>query len=234
MQKRRKQKSRNRQAKKVTKMSEQNISQVGEWIARIKVNSDRAICLSQKMSADNWDESNDLFWAVVKYAENVHESATGLDKINKKIYPCLVEIPMKAEQENSTKVPTKALNWESLKGMRIKLAHQFWSIDANILRETVTVDFPRLMALLSTLTVVETFHESPPSLRFDFAHFHSIPPSEAGTNAELGNSLPFLYFSNDGNPHIIRLGHTKGGELLISSSDPGRYSLTLYEEQTLK
>ena len=38
---------------------------------------------------------NDLVWAVVKYTENVQESARELEKINDKIFPGLVEIDKK-------------------------------------------------------------------------------------------------------------------------------------------
>ena len=81
----------------------------------MQVNAARAIKLSDRMSPDDMEECNDLFWALAKYTENVEESVIKLDDINKGIYPSLVEL----EQET----------WKGLKGMRSRLAHAFWNID---------------------------------------------------------------------------------------------------------
>ena len=63
------------------------------------------------MASTDMDESNDLFWALTKYAENVEESLVQLDAVNPRVYPALIELSG----------PT----WKGLKGTRSRLAHAF-------------------------------------------------------------------------------------------------------------
>ena len=122
-------------------MTATRIAEVKTWLQRIDDYSARAIVLSESMSPTEMDESNDLFWALTKYAENVQESVVQLDAVNPRVYPALVELSE----------PT----WKGLKGMRSRLAHAFWKIDPEILWSTVTEDFPNLRALLSTIEVID-------------------------------------------------------------------------------
>ena len=118
-------------------MTKEKIAEVKTWIKRMGINLSRAIKLAARMLPADLQESNDLFWALVKYTENVQESAKQLDEINNKIYPELIEI---SEDD-----------WRGLKGMRDRLAHAFWNIDPQILWSTVTEDFPVLYALVATI-----------------------------------------------------------------------------------
>jgi hypothetical protein len=96
-------------------MDEQKISKVEVWLDRMRVNAERAIDLSGNLSPDELDESNPLFWALAKLAENVEESITNLDELCPEIYGCLIEIPVFGLPEQS-----EQLSWEALKGMRIR------------------------------------------------------------------------------------------------------------------
>ena len=109
-------------------MTKEKIAEVKTWLERMRDHAARAVSLSEGMSATDMDESNALFWALAKYAENVQESILKLDDINEGIYPELIEL------DGDT--------WKGLKGMRSRLAHAFWNIDPKILWSTVTEDFP--------------------------------------------------------------------------------------------
>ena len=67
----------------------------------MRVNAERAIDLSGNLSPDELDESNPLFWALAKLAENVEESITNLDELCPEIYGCLIEIPVSGLPEQS-------------------------------------------------------------------------------------------------------------------------------------
>ena len=89
-------KGRRRQNKKhATKqplMTEGMVAEVKVWLERMRDQAGRAVGLSERLSPSDMDESNDLFWALAKYAENVQESIVKLDDINKRIYPELIEL----------------------------------------------------------------------------------------------------------------------------------------------
>ena len=102
--------------------------------------------LASRLSVQDLHESNDLFWALAKYTENVQESITQLDNLNRRLLPCLVEIPVRPKIEGTAA-------WADLKGMRNKLTHRFWCIDPKILWATVKEDLPKVIDLLSTLSI---------------------------------------------------------------------------------
>lgn len=131
---------------KQKQMDRQDIHQVKIWFERMLINAERAVELGCRIAVHDLNESNDLFWALVKYAENVQESIVQLDNINKDILPRLVEIPAEPEESGDAA-------WKDLKGMRSRLAHQFWNVDATILSTTVNETFPKLISLLSTLKI---------------------------------------------------------------------------------
>ena len=130
-------KGRRRQNKKhATKqplMTEGMVAEVKVWLERMRDQAGRAVSLSERLSPSDMDESNDLFWALAKYAENVQESIVKLDDINKRIYPELIEL------DGDT--------WQGLKGMRSRLAHAFWNIDPQILWELSRILPKRELAL---------------------------------------------------------------------------------------
>ena len=201
-------------------MDEQKISKVEVWLDRMRVNAERAIDLSGNLSLDELDESNPLFWALAKLAENVEESITNLDELCPEIYGCLIEIPVSGLPEQS-----EQLSWEALKGMRIRLAHKFWDIDAVILWRTVTEDFEKLTLLLNSLRVLKEPHRGSDDVRVTVSRddFEQLPVSDAGHVGPLqpGHSIAFLFFEEDGTPKGVRVCRSNEDDLLCSAC-PGR------------
>ena len=161
-------------------MDEKKIPTVIEWLERMKVHLQKAIELSDKIGPDACDRDSDYFWALVKYAENVQECVTQLDNINRSIFPCLIEIPDKANTGDD-------LSWDGLKGMRIRLAHKFWSIDPDVLSATVRRDFPALLEFLNTLIVSEHIGRVDGVIKTD--RFLMLTPVSDGDKLELGKPL---------------------------------------------
>ena len=130
---------RQRRAKRrESEMTPETIATVRIWLDRMAVHARNAVDAARTVQKDELAEDNHLFWAIVKYAENVQESVVQLDKINESIFHALEEFPIESHVDE--------LNWTDLKGMRIRLAHKFWDIDPDILWTTVTWDFPSLPA----------------------------------------------------------------------------------------
>lgn len=201
-------------------MDEQDISKVEVWLERIKVNAERAIHLSGNLTLDELDESNPLFWALAKLAENVEESITKLDELCPGIYGCLIEIPVTGLPKQS-----EQLSWEALKGMRIRLAHKFWDIDRGILWRTVTGDFEKLTVLLNSLRVLKEPHRGADDIciALNRDDFERLPVSDAGYVAplQLGHSIAFLFFEEGGMPKGIRVGRSDSNDPLCSASPGG-------------
>ena len=80
-------------------MTIEKIAEVKTWLERMQVHAERAISLSGRMSPEDVSESNDMFWALAKYAENVEESAVQLDEIKKDIYAECFARKMKARAQ---------------------------------------------------------------------------------------------------------------------------------------
>ena len=201
-------------------MDEQEISKVETWLARMRVNVERALDLADKLSSTELDESNPLFWALAKLAENVEESIVQLNNLNTGIYECLIEIPVSGLPDQS-----EQLSWEALKGMRNRLAHQFWDIDADILWRTVTEDFKKLNLLLNSLRVIRDLHRGTDDISVTISRedFNRLPISDEGQVGpmELGHSIAFLFFEEDGAPKGLRVGRSHDDNPLWSAS-PGR------------
>ena len=200
-------------------MDEKKIQAVVEWLERMKTHLKKSIELSEKSVPDGFDKDSDYFWALAKYAENVQECVTQLDKINKSIFPCLIEIPSKASSSDD-------LSWDGLKGMRIRLAHKFWNIDPDILWNTVRRDFPILMDFLNTLIV--SLHIGCVDGVVETDRFLKLTPVSDGDKLEYGNSFPMLYFDEDGSAQCFRVGRKSNRELVISHSAKGHYSLQVW------
>ena len=176
-------------------MTQQNVSDVIVWLARMRDNTARAVELSEMLTADIFSEDIHEYWALVKYVENAQESAKQIDNINKKLFSELIEFDERY--------------WKSLRGMRDRLVHKFWDIDPSILWNTVRVDFAEILALLSTMHV----HERPVGEDdgFSFSHrpekLFSLPDWSSETSFAAGHSIVAVAFTHFGNVKVIRVGH---------------------------
>jgi len=195
-------------------MTAPRIAEVKTWLERMGAQLGRAINLSQRMSPEDLDESSDLFWALAKYAENVQESVVQLDRVNTKVYPALVELG-----EGT---------WKGLKGMRSRLAHAFWNIDPRILWATVTEDFPRLRALLSTIVLVdEPVSEKGGWISFGMTAEQVLALPTAVPNAvpSPGGSIIVLVFLDDGQVRTVRVRNEGGRSFSVSPDFDGSVSV---------
>ena len=176
-------------------MTKEKIAEVKTWVKRMGINLARAITLAARMPPADLQESNDLFWALVKYTENVQESAKQLDAINNGIFPALIEI--------------SEGDWRGLKGMRDRLAHAFWNIDPQILWSTVTEDFPDLYALLATLRVIDDPLDEDESFVFEFStdEVLRLPNDAPELDRKAGHSLIVMRFGHDGQVEVFRVIH---------------------------
>ena len=195
------------------RMTSEKIADVRIWLDRMQVNAARASKLADRMSRDDLDESNDLFWALAKYAENVQESAVKLDDINKAIYPVMVEV------DEAT--------WTGLKGMRSRLAHAFWNIDPQILWSTVTELFPVLKSLLSSIVVVENpvSDNETVSVVLKTQRLLGLPDVEPGSTVQAGQHIVMLYFGHNGTVGVFRVGHQGTHRLMIHSNVDSKVSV---------
>ena len=216
--KRRRSSSKGRQRR----MDESAIRDVRTWFERMLTNAHSALRLASQMSVEECKESNDLFWALAKYAENVQESITQLDSINSKILPRLIEIPVEPEAEGEPA-------WADLKGMRIRLAHKFWSIDPAVLWATVTRDFPQLITLLSNIRLLPQPIGKQQQFKVPVSREEllSLPTSEGWHRPAPGQAILFLWFDDDGDPQVFRMG-VKGPKQLIASASTSMSILGVY------
>lgn len=177
--------------------------------------------LSAKIDETQLSKDDDLFWALVKYAENVQECAVQLDNINDSIFACLAEFPMKTENEE--------LSWDGLKGMRSRLAHRFWDINPAVIWNTATTDFPELDDLLGSLSMSNVMADFEDQLRawIEAADFRRLHPIEAGATIRPGNSIPFLYFDSIGKAQSLRIGRSTDNGLILARSKTGSIKLNV-------
>ena len=202
-------------------MTVEKVAQVQQWLSRMRFYLRKAVILSAKMDETQLSTDDDLFWALVKYAENVQECAVQLDNINDSIFPCLAEFPMKSEN--------KELSWDGLKGMRSRLAHRFWDINPTVLWNTVTRDFPELDDLLGSLCMSNVMAdlEDQSGVSIEVADFRKLHPVEAGDTIRLGNSIPLLYFDSIGKAHSLRIGKSTDNVLMLAHSKTGSIKLSV-------
>ena len=201
-------------------MTTERIATVKTWLERMQVNAARAINLAERMSPHDLTESSDLFWALVKYTENVQESAVKLDGVNKEIFQSLVELDAKT--------------WSDLKGMRSRLVHSFWSIDSDILWSTVTHDFPELLALLSSIIVIEhpVSDGEPFGFVFETQRLLGLPEVEPGAGIKSGQNIVALCFGHDTKVRVFRVGHRGPRQLVTRQNFAGR--LTVYGKRKIE
>ena len=208
-------------------MTVEKVAKVQQWLDRMRFYLRKAVILSAKMDETKLSTDDDLFWALVKYAENVQECAVQLDNINDSIFPCFAEFPMKSENEE--------LSWDGLKGMRSRLAHRFWDINPTVLWNTVTRDFPELDDLLGSLGMSNVMAdlEDQPGVSIEAADFRKLHPVEAGATIRSGNSIPFIYFDSIGKAQTLRIGRSTDNRLMFAHSKTGSIKLSVtYEIHT--
>ena len=197
-------------------MTAERIAEIKKWVDRMRVHARRAVSLSKKMNEGDVHQENDLFWALVKYMENVQESAKQLDDINESTFRSLEEFPMETESDD--------LNWKGLKGMRDRLAHRFWDIDTSIIWKTAMDDFPLLLSLLAKLHVMPTALNigaaSSTGIVIDSNAFLDLPPVDRGGEPQLRNTIVCLFFDQDGNAKCVRIAKHSDTEMLIRM-EPG-------------
>lgn len=215
MAKKRKRRKRQNQVQpsKQPSMTKEKIAEVKSWLEKMQFHADKAVKLTDRVSQADMNESNDLFWALAKYTENVEESVVKLDCINNRIYPELIEI------DGET--------WKGLKGMRSRLAHAFWNIDPQILWSTVTTDFPDLLALLSTIIVIKNpiGDNEPFEFTIQTDRLMGLPKVTPDSNVKAGSSIVVLVFGYNGRVGVNRIGHVGTKGLVFNSNFDTRYSV---------
>ena len=194
-------------------MTTERLAEVGDWLENMNRHLEKAVQLSNRIDGDNLDESDDLFWALVKYAENVQECILQLDKINSTILLVLDEIPEEASADIG-------FIWKGMKGMRQRLAHDFREIDPEILWQTVTNDFPILQSLVSKVIVPETsFRDGEFGVRFNAGAFRTMPVIEEKEVFKPGNSMIALYFDKRHKAQCVRIARVDDRTVKLAPSD---------------
>ena len=194
---------------------EAQLASITEWFERMLDFANRALGLVGQCRTVPSKDDHD-FWALVKYAENVQEAATQIDNINNTVFQALAAIPRG--------------DWQDLKGMRNRLAHKFWDIDPEVLWQTVTEEFPELIALLTNLQICEKPCQFPnaPSATFTGKQFKDLQPTEPGRNLTPRNSLTFLAIDKEARAWALSLARGTNGRLLIASSRRGNIQLSVW------
>ena len=166
--------SKNNRANQNIAMTQQALDDVEGWLSEMRVFTNRAILLAEKLDTEKLSDEDDVFWALVKYAENVEESIKQIDSINASILPVLEEIPIAPQEGND-------ISWKGFKAMRDVLTHQFKNIDPEILLAVVTEEFPVLNHLLEVLVVGKGTVERDKTfnVRFRAGLFRNLPSFEA-------------------------------------------------------
>ena len=194
-------------------MTAAKVEEVESWLEHMRRHLERAIGLSKRMNGSKIDESDDLYWALVKYAENVQECIIQLDSINSTILPVLDEIPQKANTHIG-------FSWHGMKGMRQRLAHDFRKIDPKILWQTVTNDFPILLSLTSRVILAEANTlEGRLGIRFNVGTFRSMPAFEEQEGFKPGNSMIALFFDDSSKAKCVRIARIDDRTVRVEPSD---------------
>ncbi len=207
--KNRKRQNRRNQTETVEPITEAQVGELREWLARMQTHLGKAIALSEQLDRNAPSEDDDSFWALVKYAENVQECAVQLDNMKRSILEALEEVPMISEQGTE-------LNWSGLKGMRSRLAHSFWDIDREILWDTVTNDLPVLRTLLSLLFVTDRVADpESPLFTVPPEDLEYLPLSKEDDEFTLGNSFIFMSFNPKGRARCARVKRVGDKEFMV-------------------
>ena len=190
------------------------VNEVRDWLVHMNRHLKNAIELSKQVDSINLDESDHLFWTLVKYAENVQECIIQLDNINRTILPTLDEIPEKANSNTG-------FTWSGMKGMRQRLAHDFRKIDPDILWQTVTSDFPILLSLTSHVIVLEagSTQEGAFEVKFNAGAFRSMPAHDEREGFQPGNSMIALFFDGNHNAQCVRFARVDDRTIRVRTTD---------------
>ena len=187
-------------------MTQQKVLDVAKWLHRMGLNTARAIELSEQLTVDSLSEDNHLYWALVKYVENVQESAKQINSINKRFFSELAEI----DEDD----------WKALRGMRDWLAHKFWDVDPNILWKTVNEDFANLLPLLASIRIADqlTSGKGEIDITDETKLLMNMPAWPENSGFRPGHSIVIMAFTHSGDIMVIRIGHNDGH--LIVVTDP--------------
>lgn len=179
-------------------MTQQKIHELTDCLYRMGLNTTRAIKLSEQLTIDSLSEDNHLFWALVKYVENVQESAKQINNINKRFFSELAEI----DEDD----------WRKLRGMRDWLAHKFWDVDPIILWKVVKEEFVVLLPLLASIRIADNLHSGKGEfdLTDELERIRSMPELPDGFDFKPGHSLVIMAFAREGDIMVIRVGHKDG------------------------
>ena len=195
-------------------MTVAKVNEVRDWLVHMNRHLKNAIELSKQVDGTKLNESDHLFWSLVKYAENVQECILQLDKINRTILPTLDEIPEKANSNIG-------FSWNGMKGMRQRLAHDFRKIDPGILWQTVTGDFPVLLSLTSHVIVLEagSAQDGGFKVKFKVGDFRSMPVYDEREGFQPGNSMIALSFDASHNARCVRIARVDDKTIIFGPSD---------------
>ncbi len=200
-------------------ISEKQLQNVVSYFDHMRLNLQRIITNAPQLTRDECNDDNPLYTAIVKWMENICESATKIDEISPLILAKLTELP--------------GSEWKDLKGMRTVLAHSFRTIDADIVWGAMHDEVPKLQSLLERFQVHDKLMKvNTQGLRgFDvdprkFCNLPNVPDeiTQALLTSENpfkpGESMLYMIVGSDNNVEIVRLGFIQEHEntLVISSS----------------
>ena len=191
-------------------MTPEKIQRIENTVQRMTLDLTRAIQACGEHRRDILDEDRHEFWALVKYVENVQDGIVQLDNINKTIFPKLIEFPQTSDHDTET-------SWQSLKGMRSRLAHAFDHIDHEILWSTVTIDFPILGSLLKVIHFFLLDHGQV-RVGFKAGLWRTLPKVHQGETLGAGNSIPCIMFKGNGDAVCVRIGRIADDKITIRTS----------------
>lgn len=191
-----------------------NTSEIEGWLNRMEMFVDKAVTLSDTLNGQILNEKDDLFWALVKYIENIQECVVKLDDMNCSILRALEEIPAKSETGTD-------LSWKGIKGMRNVLAHEFWQIDKQTLWTVATEDLPVLKQILTTLVIGESGGAQGGSFgfRFPVRKIRYLPPFEPQATFAAGHRIIGLFFDDGGIARCVRMALVNDRTLVMEPSE---------------
>ena len=191
-------------------MTSETLERIERTLERMKVDLDRSMRIAEKFGQDILNEERDEFWSLIKYIENVQDGIVTLDNINKTIFPRLLEFPARSRDDKET-------SWQSLKGMRSRLAHAFDNINHEIVWVTVNFDFPKLVSLLEVLQFTR-IENGAVRLGFKVGLWRSLPEVMEGDILGPGNSIPTIMFDEHGDAVCVRIGRISDDKMAMSTS----------------
>ena len=198
-------------------MTPEKIQRMQRILQRMNLDLARSVGICRDFGREILNEERHEFWALIKYMENVQDGVVQLDNINKTVFPRLLEFPEKSEDSTGA-------SWQSLKGMRNRLAHAFDNIDHEIVWSTVTLDFPRLGALLEVLQFIRI---EDGAIRFGFRAglWRALPKVAQGEALGSGNSIPTIMFDESGDAICVRIGRIEDDKVAFWTSE-GKIQIT--------